>query len=214
MSSRLSGSKPPSEITQKCAKNTWVLSSEVLDWLDLFRKFVPQINFLQVKKPKSVKIVKMFRTLFSDAALMNYNFSGLCHKGISLESSAKKAFKDYAIFWDCMLGLYCKLNKSVVLECWWSFFFQRPGKTMESIQTGWGKVSSLLRKTCTNGNEAANIWTKLNRKKLKEVNQTVLYSMAKNAVLENDVYSKCWINLYLFLKKIVLYFLKPFKKIE
>ncbi|XP_052564240.1 uncharacterized protein LOC120418372 [Culex pipiens pallens] len=61
------------------------------------------INFLQVKKPKSVKIVKMFRTLFSDAALMNYNFSGLCHKGISLESSAKKAFKDYAIFWDCML---------------------------------------------------------------------------------------------------------------
>lgn len=82
--------------------------------------FSIQVEYLASRKPSSVNVTNFFSYLFSDDALMHYNFSGANNVG-----DQKMPMKNYSIFTDCMIGnRECRAFVNFILII---FVLQRPG---------------------------------------------------------------------------------------
>ncbi|XP_058455861.1 uncharacterized protein LOC131432885 [Malaya genurostris] len=73
------------------------LESEVKNNCKLRNQY---INFLQQVKTPSIEIGEIFKKIFYDEALANYNYNGFCNSRMV----KKRAMKDYCIFVDCLLA--------------------------------------------------------------------------------------------------------------
>ncbi|EDS31233.1 conserved hypothetical protein [Culex quinquefasciatus] len=69
------------------------------------------VEYLALRKPSSVDVSNFFSYLFTDDALINYNFSGANNVG-----DQKMPMRNYSIFTDCMIDLFKITSRRIVLH--------------------------------------------------------------------------------------------------